>query len=104
MNASEPPTMPEHFRGYRIGPSNGEVLLVALGFMILLFTNLANIDRNKDVQAKLDRYQAALDEQAEATARRDRVLFAVARKIGVTREELRQAWRGDDNGLGEEPR
>jgi hypothetical protein len=76
------------------GPPTGIVIFIVLVGVGLVAAQLGAIERAKELDAKLTEYQRTIAVQIERAHSRDRLVGAIARKVGMTPAEIRKAWRG----------
>jgi hypothetical protein len=92
--------MPDSYRPIYVsapsqgGPSTGITIFIVLVGVGLVAAQLGAIERAKELDAKLVQYQGTIQAQIERANARDRLIGAMARKLGMTPAGIRKAWRG----------
>ena len=73
-----------HSHPYRIGPSTGEVVGIVIAWVLILFLMGNNIEQTKSINRKLDRIEMS-------TRKRMRLAYAIAAKMGMSNQDVRDA-------------
>lgn len=79
--------------------SVGLAVFYVVALIGLVLGQVSAIERNKELNAKLDQYQQTIEAQIVRAQSRDRLMGAMARKVGMTPTEIRHAWRGVEEDI-----